>query len=826
MPRRVIQYGLDTSVNHVGDNVRKLLPSLALGIFITVLAALFNYFIYERRLPAMAVGNPIFRESAEGKSHRRLQTTPLRVLAGLVNLSDDLVTDIMYAIRGPGDFKSTADRIAVVSIDEDSLLRHGSWPWPRDEVAKLLAKLSDAKVVGIDMIFSEPDRLSMANYVGDFEKLFNVALDREKVGTDLLDNDRLLARQISQTPTVLGALFHDRDVGEKCASGLIANYRLATRTQNGKAVSYHDALLKMSKKVTTCIPIIREIDPPPPGEGFINLFPAPNGIVRNVPLLAHVADSAFSESEGTLRRIYPSLVLELIRVAYGGDFYDVVLRGNVVNIPEFADADNKGDRYPLKGVSIRKGGAGGEALIHIPLNELGEIGIGYRNPENDYKYYSAWEVLDGRHDGAFKDKLVLLGGTVEGVGYMVSTGLPAPELSVAEAHAFALANILRGDFMDGGYHDDYSWQQATILASGLAVTLGIIFGSLGAGMIISGLGLLFVALGNYFLFFHYGRNVGMTLPLLSILAILLVQMVVNYLLVGRERRFIRKAFQLNVSPSILSYLESHPDRLSSLQGEHRNMSALFTDIRGFTSISERMTAPDLARFLNEYFTPMSDIVMKNMGTVDKFIGDGLMAFWNAPADNQHHPRDAAKSALDMLEKLAELQAGWTSRGLPKVSIGCGINTGAMFAGYMGSEQRKNYTVMGDNVNIASRLEGLNKVYASNILITETTRNELGKDFTCRVVDKVRVSGKDKAVVIYELLGAGYSSDEEMEETAAFGRVFELYQMREFAAAESLLKELVFIRPAPLYKMYLDRLAIYKALPPPPDWDGTFSMAYK
>ncbi len=331
---------------------------------------------------------------------------------------------------------------------------------------------------------------------------------------------------------------------------------------------------------------------------------------------------------------------------------------------------------------------------------------------------------------------------------------------------------------------------------------------------------------NYGLLFGRGIDVGLTMPLASTMAVLIAQVVANHLIMGRERRFIRKAFSLNVSPSILGYLETHPDRLSSLQGEHRDMTVMFSDIRGFTSISERMTAPDLARFLNEYFTPMSDIVMQNMGTVDKFIGDAIMAFWNAPADNPRHARDACRSALEMVNKLSELQLGWTSRGLPRVSIGCGINSGPMFAGNMGSEQRKNYTVMGDNVNIASRLEGLNKLYSSNILITEATQKQLGNGFRCRVTDKVRLSGKEEPVLIYELLGEGMPTEEEFEELAAFARVFELYQQREFPAAEALLKELLFIRPTPIYRMYLDRLAVYLALPPPDDWDGTFSMTHK
>jgi adenylate cyclase len=386
--------------------------------------------------------------------------------------------------------------------------------------------------------------------------------------------------------------------------------------------------------------------------------------------------------------------------------------------------------------------------------------------------------------------------------------------------------MLKGDVIDGGYTHDFFWQQAAILAMGLAVTAAIVFTAGGGGMLISVLVVAGWILFNYFVFFRRGVDVGVTLPVASTLAVLGVLAIANYLVVGRERRFIRKAFQQNVSPSILGYLETHPDRLSSLDGDYRHMTVLFTDIRGFTTISETLSAPEVARFLNEYFTPMSDIVMTHAGTVDKFIGDGLMAFWNAPADNPRHAKDAAESALDMLARLGDLQQAWTNRGLPHIAIGCAINTGPMFAGYMGSDQRKNYTVMGDSVNVASRIEGLNKVYSTSILISESTREELGKDFVCRVVDKVRVSGKADAVLIHELIGHGPASEDTAEELAAFKRVFDLYQEREFAAAQSLLKELVFIRPSPLYKMYMDRLAIYKALPPPPDWDGTFSMTQK
>ncbi len=811
-------------------NIRKLLPTLILGVAVTLLAAMLNHLIYDRRLSARAVGDRIVSVDANKPSrpppHQNPAVAVLHAAASLVNYADDFAQDIMFSIRGPGDFPSTKDNIAVVAIDEDSLIRHGAWPWSSADIAKLVEKVQDARVVGLDLLLSEPDRTSLASIVDRMGNLYEQNPDIEHILRDdalRVDNDLLLARQISRTPTVLGSVLFSGISPLNKPDAMKSNQTVDIRLPDGASVKPEDVLLKGGRYALTDIDRLRNVSPPPVGEGFMNVFPDPNGVVRSIPLLAHVSDHAFTIPSGSPLRIVPSVALEVMRVAKGGDGYRINLRGDTVRIPALQSEKSGGSRYAVNDISILRGA---KELVNIPLNELAEMEVAFRTHQNDFRTYPAWEVLAGAHDGAFKDKLVIIGGMVEGVGYVISSGVPDSEQSVPEAHAALLSAMLKGDFIDSGYRHDFTWQQIAILALGLVVTLAIVFGDVGGGMLISALALVGWLAGNYHLFFRRGVEVGVTLPIVTTLAVLIALIVANYLVVGRERRFIRKAFQLNVSPSILGYLETHPDRLSSLQGDYRHMTVLFTDIRGFTTISEKLSAPDVARFLNEYFTPMSDIVMAHTGTVDKFIGDGMMAFWNAPTDNPRHARDAAESTLDMLEKLKDLQPGWTSRGLPPISIGCSINTGPMFAGYMGSEQRKNYTVMGDNVNIASRLENLNKTYSTSILISESTRRELGRDFVCRVVDKVRVSGKAAAVVIYELLGHGPASEDTAEELAAFARVFELYQQREFAAAQPLLKELLFIRPSPLYKMYLDRLAIYKALPPPPDWDGTFSMTQK
>ncbi len=805
-------------------NFRKVLPSLTLGVIITLLAALFNFLIYDRRLPAQVVGNQLLHryQSPEEAISRHPVRAAVHIAASLVNRLDNVSQDIMFAVRGDGHFPSTKNKIVLVDIDEESIIRHGSWPWFRTDIARLMDKSSDAKVIGLDLIFPEPSRRFLP---ADTE----YELDGEESPSPgdptqgRRDSDYFLAQRITDYPTVLGMVLLDSAEPATKPQSVKSNHFPQAFLPDGKPAQVEDVLLKSSRYVITNVSTLRDTQPQPNGEGFMNVFPSLSGGVRSIPLFAHVRDTAFSVLSGRPRQVMPSFALEVVRVSLGGNGYRINLRGDRVYIPEYRDGYSNGNRYVVESVSILHDQVD---ILTIPLNELAEMEVGFRSHRDDFTVLPAWEVLAGKHDGKFTDKVVVIGSSVAGNGYIVSTGLPDNEASIPELHASMLSAMLKGDFMDSGYRHDFAWQQVAILACGLGVTMAILFGEILGGMLTAALSILAMTLGTYFFFFKQGLDVGVTLPILSTLAVLGVLLISNYFVVGRERRFIRKAFQLNVSPSILGYLETHPDRLSSLQGEHRHVTVMFTDIRGFTSIAEKMSSQDLARFLNEYFTPMSDIVMSNMGTVDKFIGDGLMAFWNAPADNPHHARDAARASLDMLAKLEELQPDWTARGLPRVSIGCGINTGAMFSGYMGSEQRKNYTVMGDNVNIASRLESLNKTYSSSILITENTRKELGNEFITRVTDKVRVSGKETAVLIYELLGTGPASEERMEELAAFARVFELYQEREFATAESLLKELVFIRPAPIYKMYLDRLAIYKALPPPAGWDGTFSMTHK
>jgi adenylate cyclase len=266
----------------------------------------------------------------------------------------------------------------------------------------------------------------------------------------------------------------------------------------------------------------------------------------------------------------------------------------------------------------------------------------------------------------------------------------------------------------------------------------------------------------------------------------------------------------------------------ALRGEQKELTVLFSDIRGFTSISERMTAEELADFLNDYLTPMADIVMEGRGCVDKFMGDAVMAFWGAPLDNPNHPRDAARAALKMMETLRAMQGEWSERGLPVLDIGIGLNTGLMSVGNMGSKSRFDYTVMGDAVNLGSRLEGINKTYGTNIIVSQTLRDYLVPDFTCRRLDRVMVKGKKEPITIFELIQEGSPPEEVRNEVWAYEEALDHYLAKDFVGARTALAKLRETHPhrRVLYDVYLERIDAYLIAPPPADWDGVYVFTHK
>jgi adenylate cyclase len=332
---------------------------------------------------------------------------------------------------------------------------------------------------------------------------------------------------------------------------------------------------------------------------------------------------------------------------------------------------------------------------------------------------------------------------------------------------------------------------------------------------------------GYYTFRFQKIWLNMTFPVTFIVLNYLAITAYKYLTVNKKRKEIKNAFQHYVAPTVVDHMLETVDQLH-LGGERKQLTALFSDIRGFTSISEKMSPEELVRFLNEYLSAMTKIVLHYQGTVDKYMGDAIMAFYGAPLEQPDHAFRACKSAVDMIVRLKELRKGWESRGLPPMNIGIGINSGEMSVGNMGSEERFDYTIMGDNVNLASRLEGINKQYGTNIVISQFTY-ELVQDnsFIIRELDSVRVKGKQEPVTIYELMGSGAIEPQTNMLLKTFDEGLAAYKNQQWDQAIALFHEALRLnsRDEPS-KIYLQRCEEYQQNPPLVNWDGVFVMKTK
>ncbi len=709
----------------------------------------------------------------------------------LLSSLDNRVTDAMFNIRGK---KAPTPSIVIIDLDEKSLRSVGQWPWPRNTVAELIRNVQNAgaKVIGLDITFPESDRTSPKNFIDELQPLLPEPLPQEVVESlkqsEALDHDIELGNALADAPSVLGYVFQTRNDGLKNTVDIpfpSSSIRLDPSTYKYTDIS----LLSAYRAIVNVVDVAQG-----QSEGFFNVFPDAAGTVRKVPL--------FMEMDGVP---YPSLALEMARIGLG-------VQDITIHVAQQAANPQKG----ILGVQI--------ADKFIPTDERGQITVNFRGPAQTFPYLSAVDILEGRNLAQLQNKYVLLGTSAAGLLDLRAT----PYSNIfpgVEVHANIIDNILAGDPFTYDIFTEIGLTMALIITGGLFLSALLAYSSPLAG----GLGGLLVVemtiAGNYFLFFQNNELIGLTYPLITIFTVFLTVTLFNYFFEGREKRFISKAFGHYVSPQIVSQLTEHPESLS-LSGEQKVLTVLFSDIRGFTTISEKMNSEELGLFMNEYLTAMSDIVMSNKGTVDKFIGDAVMAIWGAPLDDEEHAANCTRTAFLMMKKLEQLRPNWEEQDLPFIDIGIGINTGIMSVGNFGSDQRFDYTVMGDNVNLSSRLEGSNKTYGTNIVISEFTKDALGKDFYCRFLDCVRVKGKDVPVTIYEPICEGEPHPAVRHEVETFEEAMAHYRNKEFKQAEEILLGLKKLEERKLYELYLERIDHFKETPPPEDWDGSFTFTTK
>jgi adenylate cyclase len=687
--------------------------------------------------------------------------------------------------------------VHVVDIDEASLMRLGQWPWPRTRLAELVERLREAGAAAIafDIVFSEPDRTSPA----EAARTWQVSTDLQERLASLPDHDRVLAASIA---------------GGKVVTGFIAtNFPGGTSRPAVKASAAFKGggsgsrLPQFSDALTTLAPI----EAAAAGNGAFNFVPSTDGIVRRVPLLLRIGDQTV-----------PTIAAEALRVAAGAHNYLV-------------DSDETG------GISSVRIGR-----LAIPTDRSGAISVHFRDVPSG-ELLPAWRILAETPPPSIAGSIVFIGTSAPGLLDHTPTPLDAA-LPGVEVHAQLLETILGGSYLSRpGWTDGAELFLVAVTgllmivlvpATGARWTLLVLILTAGA-----------VALGTGFLYVRSALMLDGSLSLVTAALLYTYLVYANYSREESQRRQIRSAFGQYLSPALVEQLATDPSRLK-LGGELRNMTFLFCDIRSFTAISERYKddPASLTRLINRYMTPMTNTILAHRGTIDKYIGDCIMAFWNAPLSDAEHARNACRGALSMMRELetlnaaltAEAEAGEAQQGAApagngdtlakrrvytkSLAIGIGINTGDCIVGNMGSELRFDYSVLGDAVNLASRLESQSKNYGVAMVIGEDTERHVA-DFATIELDLIAVKGRAEAVHIFTVLGdgahaatPGYQTLRQRHDT-----LIDAYRGRDWDGARRLLAECRALEPRldALYQLYAARIAAYEKDPPPADWAGIY-----
>ncbi len=682
--------------------------------------------------------------------------------------------------------------VVVVDIDEDAIATLGQWPWPRTDIATLTRRLGDAgaSAVVFDIVFSENDRTSPAMIAERYaDPALRAALQR------LPGHDALLAESFAAAPVVTG-YFLDRQAMGRAVEPK-ASFTIHGSVPAAHVAHYAGALLPLPA-----------LEAAATGSGFVTIEGDGDGIVRRVPLVAL--------HRGTL---VPSLTLEAVRVATGGD------------APNLLTSDGSGQTTTRDAAAVAVRIAGRE----IPVNDAGEMWVHFPAPGRQVTLPAGPVVTGAMTDAALAaavaGRIVFVGGRAQGLQDLVSTPLTENTAGV-NVHAAAAAQIMAGQFLE---RPDWAGGLEMLAVLLLGALLALLLPRLGAlwGALVALAGVAGVAAASWLAFMNLHLLLDPTWPVLAIVAVYAVQTVTAYYREERQRSYIRSAFDRYLSPELVRQIAADPGKLE-LGGEERDMTVLMADIRGFSRISEHLGPRQVIDFLIAFLTPMSEILLARRATLDKYIGDAVLAFWNAPLDDPDQHANAARAALAMLAATEELNRTMPAReGVTwpgEVKIGIGLNSGLCCVGNMGSTQRLSYTLIGDTVNMASRLEGLTKQYGVGILTGSALAAALPQ-FALLELDRVQVVGRDAPETVFALLG-----DEVMAASPAFVRLAAQhaaflghYRAQEWQAAEAALaagEDYAALQVAALREIMLARVTKLQADAPGEGWDGVFRASEK
>jgi adenylate cyclase len=698
--------------------------------------------------------------------------------------------------------------VRIVALDELSLSRYGQWPWPRTLMAQLTDKLREAGVAAIafDVLFAEPDRSSPKALLQQLPPgPARDALEAALGDGSLYDSDEVFAQALARAPSVLAFAF----TNEPSSTRLVL-------PKGGVSFKGKSPLPYIYRFPGALMPLGVLADAAP-GLGTIRVIRDSDGTQRRVMLVAAIAETSYPDLEVT-QRIYPSLALEALRVAAGGP--NILMKA--------ADDAQTADSGYLGVQAIKVGKGKGYVIETQPQGEIWLWDSGSQ-PE---RYISASAVLDGTADLAkLKGNIVFFGTTAAGLYDNLATPLD-PAMPGVELHAQITEQMLTGTFLSRPWWADPAEKVAVALV-GLLIWLCFVIRGVGAfwaailGGVLVGAG--FAAAWYAFTVEHF--LLDPVTPSAIGLLVYATAGIAGYLTSERQRREVRAAFGQYVSPDVVARIADNPTRVS-LGGEARELTLLFCDVRGFTTLSEKLDPQALTRLINRFLTEMSDALLRSGGTIDKYMGDCVMGFWNAPLDVPHHPARACEAVLDMRRRLVALNEALAKEGDGglKLGVGIGVNSGNCSVGNMGSAQRLAYTAVGDNVNLASRLEGLTRLYGVDCLVSEAVTLD-APDFTFLEVDRIRVKGRVQPVTVFALLGhSGELGQDSLAAVLGVKAFLEAFRAGDWAAAEAALANLVPILDgtplAGLLPRYRDRLDEVKDKPAPDGWDGVYTAREK